>query len=226
MVMTNPYCSLAELKAAITKVSGDADSTIEIVIEAASRAIDRFCNRPDGFLAVATATARIYTGSGRGSQRIDECTSITLVEVKASVTDSTYTAWAVSDWYAGTGDPLRPNFNKVPYTLLIVNPTGSYSYFVGGHYGGLRGFRTESDSEALRGTPTVRVTAKWGYATILPIQIKMACIAQSGRWYKRLGSSFADAVGSADMGQMFYKSLDADLAFILKTGRFVRPAIG
>lgn len=221
------YATLAEFKVTVPLASTDAsrDASITRMLTAASRAIDAFCGRPDGFVALGTAAARVYPGSGESVQRIDECTSITTVSVKDSPTDATYTDWAATDWVAFSGDPEAPNFNSTPYTQLMISADSNYSVFTGGTYGARGGVPASPDR--LRAVPTVQVTAKWGYATTVPAQIKEVCILQAARWWKRGQSAWADTLGSSDLGQLMYtKVLDPDLQMILQQGRFVRPGIG
>lgn len=200
------YATAADLKAQINKTSAGDDAVITAIIEAASRAIDRYCNREDGaFKALATATTRQYTGNGQRHVRIDECVAVTLVETRSSLDDS-YAAWGSTDWIAFTGDAEMPNFNRLPITGIFS--TGSRSL----------------PGKSQR--PLIRITAKWGYAVDVPAQIEQACITQAARWYKRGEGSWSDALASADVGVLLYKqALDPDLQFMLKMGRFVRPAV-
>jgi hypothetical protein len=224
------YVTLEEVKDQIEKGGTDDDATIVGMVEAASRAIDDACNRPDGFVALGAGseTARLYSGSGAAVQWIDECVAITKVEVKDSPTDATYTLWAAGDYVKGRGDPrTRPDFNHTPYDWIMVDPTGDYSQFTSGRYAWRRGFRPDMDADYSRGVPTVKVTARWGYAATVPPEVKQACIIQVARWYKRGQSAFADTVGNADMGVLMYrKNLDPDIVQLLVNGRFVRPAVG
>ncbi len=222
------YATFTQLRERIGRETPGDDLWLEYILDEASRAIDRACNRPDDyFLADAAASARVYAGSGQAVQWIDECVAVTLVEVKDSVTDDDYTAWESTDWRAGRGDPKsRPDFNHTPYQWLVTLPNGDYSYFTGGAYRGLRGFRPDPDL-ASHEVPTVRVTARWGGYATTPVQIRGACLMQSARWYKRYQSAWADAVASADFGTLLYRqSLDPDIALILERGRFMRPSIG
>jgi hypothetical protein len=222
------YASIAELKLQIDKTgsTGTGDpANLQLLLDAATEAINGYCNHPDGFVALSVATARAYNGEGGPYQWIDECTSISLVEVKDSPTDSTYQSWAATDWVAFSGDPDAPDFNRLPYTAIMVTPNGTYSNFTSGRFTTRRGFMP--DTTVTRGTPTVRVTAKWGYASTCPQRIKEACIIQAARWFKRGESSWADAMAPAGFGTlMFTKVLDPDLENILRYGRFVRPAVG
>lgn len=219
------YAIASDLRGQINKLSTADDVILNTILSAAERTINLFCNRPDGFVALAAATARLYAGSGSAYIAIDECVEITLVAVKDSVTDSTYTSWAAGDWIAFRGDPKDPNFNGLPYNMLMVDPTGDQSIFTGGKYGNLRGFRPDSTSH--RGVPTVQVTAKWGYSVAVPADIKEACIMQSARWYKRLEGAMSDALASSELGTLLYRqSLDPDIKMILVNGRYVKPAVG
>ena len=217
------YASAADVRNQINKASNVDDPTITAMIAAAEMAINNFCNRPDGFVSLTTATARLYTGSGLTYQWIDECTSITKLEVKDTATDSTYTTWAATDYIKASGDPAYPNFNRTPYTLLIVDPTGDYASFTGGKFTSQRGFPPEAD--AVRGIPTVQVTAKWGYATTVPVAIKQATITQAAIWYKRGQGAWSKVLAQNEMGQMDYDTyLDPAIKLLVQAGRYVRKA--
>jgi hypothetical protein len=229
------YETLANLKAQMNKSNTDQDGVISLTLDAASTAIDNFCNRPDGFRADSNATPRIYRGSGRNWQNIDECTEVTLVAVKDSATDTTYTAWAAGDWIPFSGDPDDADFNSTPFDALLVDPTGDQSWFTG--RGGLRDryFRgsdipfTSRDlgrSSTAR-APTVQVTARWGYADETPEPIREATAMQATRWFKRLEGAMASVLATEDLGTLeLFKALDPDVKFILVMGRYVKPAIG
>lgn len=227
------YATVAELRADINLTSTDDDSTLARLLDSASGAIDRFCNRPDGFVAPSAATYRYYVGDGSACQRIDECVAISEVAVKDASTDTTYTAWdspttnmaGDGDWMAFSGEREAPNYNDLPYTGLMVDPNGDYAVFTSGTYVGLRGFPPAGTTR--RNLPTVRVNARWGYALAVPAAIKEACIMQVARWYKRLQSSMADTMASGELGMLMYRQeLDPDIKHILVGGRYVRPAIG
>lgn len=219
------YTSKERIKAQIGKTADNLNTQLDQMILDASRAIDRFTNRPDGYVALTTAAAREYTGSGTPIQRIEECVSITKVEVKDSPTDSAYVEWAANDYIPFTGDATRPDFNRTPYTGLMVDPSGIQSYFVSGRITTLRGFPTEFNAR-IRGAPTVRVTAKWGYATEAPGSIEQACIIQVSRWIKRALSGWADTLGNAEFGLLMYqKVLDPEVQYLLQDGRWIVPAV-
>ncbi|UCC74285.1 MAG: hypothetical protein JSV86_06940, partial [Gemmatimonadota bacterium] len=135
------------------------------------------------------------------------------------------TVKSTGDWIAFTGDPESPDFNSLPYTGIMIDPDGTYSYFTSGSYTGRGGFRPTST--VTRGTPTVRVKAKWGYASSVPYDVKEAALMQSARWFKRLQSSMADTLASGELGTLLYRqALDPDIRRLLIDGRYVRPPMG
>lgn len=223
------YCTLAEVKAQLSNIStvdATRDAVITAIITAASRTIDNFCNKPEGFEVAASASARVYAGEGKSWQPIDPCTEITLVAVKDSPTDSTYTSWAAADWIAFSGDPERPDFNRTPYTAVMCSGVGDYSVFTSGYFTTRPGFKPDPDNEYKRGVPTVQITAKWGDAVTVPAPIKQACITLTARWWKRGEASWSDALASGELGQLMYRqALDPDVKMMLVMGRYVRPAV-
>jgi len=233
--MANDYATVAEAKAEAEITDTDHDTVLGRLLDGAARMIDRYCRRPDGFVADGTASARYYPGSGTAIQWIDECAAVSGVAVKDSASDDEddYTSWTLgtigstteADVFPATGDPRRPDYNRTPYTFLVIGPNGDYNYFTGGRYVGPRGFRPEPASR--RDVSTVEITAKWGYATEVPPDIKEATIMQAIRWYKRLQTGMSDAVGSPDLGQILYRQrLDPDVALILSMGGYRRQTVG
>jgi len=219
------YGTAADLRARIDKDATADDDVLDALIAAASRNIDRATNRLDGFIADITATARIYAGSGKPYQYIDECVSITTVAVKESATDDDYTSWTTADWIACSGDPEAPNFNDFPYDMVMVDPTGDESVFTSGRYTTRGGFRPLTDIH--RGVPTVQITARWGYSVDVPDDIREAALMQAARWYKRNQSAMADVLASGELGQLMYrKALDPDIRRLLIDGRYMKPVVG
>ena len=218
------YATVIELRAEMDKTSTASDLTLARLLDSAAASINDTCNRPDGFMSIPVATARIYAGSGKPFQRIDECTSITTVAVKDSATDDDYTDWASTDWIAFRGDPRFPDFNRVPYTGLMVDPTGDESIFTSGAYTTKAGFRPLTDIH--RGVPTVQITGKWGYATTVPADIKEICIEQAARWYKHLEAAGSGLTADSELGQLNTGKLDGDLISRLKTRRYIKPTVG
>lgn len=230
------YATVKEFRADVGKTDDDDDLTIARLLDAAGAAIDRFCNRPDGFMAEPNATTRYYPGSGGSYQWIDECVAVTAVAVKDSPSDDedAYVAWVLgtvgtttdADVFPATGNPSNPDYQTLPYTMLMIGANGDYSRFTTGAYTHRPGFRPERTAVP-RGLPTVEVTARWGFASAVPQNIATACLMQAARWYKRLQSSMADVLASGELGQLMYRQkLDPEVALLLEQGRYVRPATG
>ena len=218
------YATAEELRLMIGMNSSAKNPYLLTCLEAASEAIDAYCNRPDGFVALVAATTRTYPGTGREYQHIDECTQVTAVAVKDSPGDTTYVSWAATDWVAFRGSPKSPNFNHTPYHALMVAAGGDYALFTDGRYV-IRGGST-LENEVTRVVPTVQITAKWGYATTCPSRIHTAAMAQASRWWKRFQSGgFADMSVNAELGDLAFKlqgkPLDPDIAMMLT--RLIRP---
>lgn len=222
------YATVKELRGQINKDGTTTDVELALILDAVSETIDRFCNRPDGFVSIVNATTRIYTGDGSDVQWIDRCTTVSLVEVKDSPSDTAYVSWVAADWIAASGDPEKPDFNGLPFTFIIVSATGDYATFTSGTlFAGLRGFRP-SAAFTNRGVPTVRITANWGEEMTVPFVIKQATIAQAAIWFKRGLSAWQTETATTAFGSLQFKTrkLDPDIRLMLVDGRMVRPAIG
>ena len=189
------------------------------LIEAASRAIDSACRRGENaFLAVGPATERYFTADGETFLRIPSCTTITEVAVKASLTATTYTAWATpttpmagdGDWIPCKGNPEAPDFGITPYTLLLIDVNGDYAVFLDG------------------GTaPVVKITASWGTESGVPAEIREFTLMQTALWMKSFQGSGADALGNLDFGQIKIKrALSKSVRDGLKDGGWVLPLYG
>lgn len=222
------YTTLAEVKAQAGRTTAVDNASITALIVSASRLIDGHYHQPEDYFVVpVAATSRIFAGSGGAVQPIDDCIAVTLVGVKDSPSDVSYTAWAASDWLAGTGDWEDPNFNKTPYRWIACAPGGSYSIFNSGSYRGLAGFTPDAD--ALVGgqrVPTVQVTARWGGYATAPYTVQQACIMQVIRWLKRVQGGMSDALVTPEFGQLiFHAKLDPDVETLLRSGRYYRVSM-
>ena len=225
--MTVTYATEAELRTQINKLGLTGSGgvvAVDLLLDAATKTIDNYCNRPDGFVALAVAATRPFPGSGKTYQWIDECVAITKVEVKDSPSDILYVTWTNpttdyagdGDWIPFRGDPSYPIFGQLPYHGIMIDPNGDYSDFASGRYGESTGSR--------RSVPTVKVTAKWGYAASAPAGIKEACIALAARWFKQGEAAWADTMASPELGSLIYRKENVDIKMMLD--RYKKPAIG
>jgi len=201
MTITNGYCTLADLKHPNRLNINDSDSTsddmLEGVIEAISRLIDDETNRPHGYFADTSNTARKFTAIDSTFLFVDDIASRSsdsmIIEIDTNG-DGTYdNTFADSDFMLV---PYNASLDGVPYVKIEISDNGQYLF-----------------PKKVKGG--VRVTAKWGYPSTPP-QIKQACLLQSERLFKR----FATPLGSESMtalGRMTLSipSLDPDVCQLL-----------
>lgn len=197
--------------------SPDQLTMLEEIIEAASRAIDRYCKRDEEFGSSWAASVKYFTADGKSYLRIPTFLEVDEVAVKSSITAMTYTVWTKEssylagdgDWYAAHGDPENPDFTP-PGDLIIVSPTGSYAVFPDGE-----------------GAPVIMVTAIWGATGGIPADIREACLMQSARWLKQLQGSMSTELGTVDLGTIQYRrALASDVRQLLVDGCWVLPLYG
>jgi len=212
MASTQVYATTLELRSQIEKDKNASDGVLDMLLAAASRAVDQYTNRiEDGYVAPAASVARDYVGSGNRFLMIDECIQIDSVAVKESPTDTTYTTWAATDWNAARGGPSNPKFYGTPYNLLVVSLGGSEAVFTSGRGSDATHLWPDSyyhEHDQQFREPTVRVTARWGYAATVPGPIKEATIMQAARMFERLKVGMADSLATTDLGELrFTKDL-------------------
>lgn len=220
------YASVLELRRTSDKQYAEDDLTIQMALDAAKIVIDGYCNRPMGFVANSTPVSRLYSSWGGSHLYIDECVSVTGVEVKDDPTDTVFTAWITGDWILCSGDPEEPEFNDAPFDMLITSGVGQSRYFWGSRLYSWREDDRDNLSDLPR-LPNVRVTGRWGYAAACPPSVKMATILLASRWLKRGQSAWADTLSTDNGGTLNYrKALDPDLQMMLTLARLVKPATG
>lgn len=228
---TPSYASVLELRGMSNQLGNSEDFEIQMALDAAKGAIDGYTNHPMGFVAGTVATPKLYPSTNPNYLFIDECIEVSLVEVKASPTDTTYAAWDAGTWIACTGEPDYPDYNTQPYDMLIQSGTGIQNSFTGFDPYIWPDDRSDSYGDNVTGKlsrlPNICVTAKWGYSITCPPQVKVATIAQATRWLKRGEAGWADTLASSDFGTPQYrKPLDPDIQMMLVLSRLVKPATG
>ena len=195
------YVSVATFKTHIGYEGTDKDALIALYLTAAENRIEEVCGRSqDGFVASETATPRVFVGNGQPWLYIDQCVEVELVEVKESISATNYIAWEPDDWEVANGGPERPNYGRTPYELLIAMGT---KRFTSGRYG------------RQQRVPTVRVTARWGYAAEVPAALEMLVLGQAARYFQRVRGTFEDAIVGPEGGAILFRRMDADLQALL-----------
>lgn len=196
MAITNGYATLVEVKHAdvLNFSNTDHDATLELVIEAVSRAIDNHCGRR---FFVASET-RYYTAESAWRLDVDDVSDVAATASFALYTDDdgdgTYeNTWAATDFNAA---PFNAALDGFPYTAIETTPLGNYRF-----------------PHTRKG---VKVTGPFGF-TAVPKPVNRACVLQSARLFKRyvtpLGVSGATAVGTITFTM---PKLDPDVEAMLR----------
>lgn len=200
MTITNGYCTLDELKhkARLTIESSDSgyDDMLEGVIEAVSRKIDDACNRR--FYADSSNTARYFTASHSDylfpGDIASRSSDSMIVEIDVNG-DGTYdNTFADNDYVL---EPYNADLDNVPFQKIEISSVGQFLF----------------PAKVKKG---VKITAKWGWPSSVPLPIKQACLLQSERLYKRfatpLGSESISVIGRMTLS---IPALDVDVETLI-----------
>lgn len=190
--MTN-YCQKADLISRLVAEnatpSGTDELIMEQVIEGVSRGIEIYCGRR----FYTASETRYYTAIDDDELMIDDLVSLTTLQTDEGG-DRTYEyTWQTTDY-----DLLPDNaaLDGTPYTSIAVSPDGDYSFPVGVRKG-------------------VKVVGYFGYSTLVPAQVREACLIQAARIFKRKDAPFGVA-GNADLGELrVIPKLDQDVEWML-----------
>ena len=198
MAVTNGYCTLADVKAALRLQDTVDDVLLENSINSASRMIDQYCNRY--FYSGQAGEVRYYQANDGFTCWIDDAQTIT--EVKTASVDPTIydTTWDVSDYQVL---PINRIANGGYYPITALTATDNYLFPVWADIA------------------IVKVTGTFGFPSI-PEPIKFAAIIQASRLYKRLESPLGVA-GVSDIGIMRVgANIDGDVAQLINPFRLLR----
>lgn len=186
----NPYCTLAQVKAALDIQSTDANRDNWIsndLIPAAQALIDQYCNRTwqtDG--TVDVPATRKYDGTDHAYMLVDECVSVSQVlqVVGSSQTDITTDVVLLPNSQVNNGNPGW----KLGRILADGFESGTQNYIVKGVFG----------------NPNI------------PAPITRACVRLVGQWVKLRDANYADSMSEqGGMRQHFSKKLPDDVVAIL-----------
>ena len=198
MAVTNGYCTLADVKAALRIADTVDDALIENSINAASRMIDQYCNRY--FYSTSAGEVRYFKALDAFNCWIDDCQSISQVKTAQSNPITYNQIWASTDFQTIPANTYA-NGAYQPITGIIA----VYNYF----------FPTWQESNL------VQVTGTWGWPSV-PEPIKFATIIQASRLFKRLESPLGVA-GVSDIGIIRVgSSVDGDVAQLCNPYRLLR----
>jgi hypothetical protein len=198
LAITNGYCTLADVKAALRIQDSVDDALLENSVNAASRMIDQYCNRY--FYSGSVGEIRYYKANDGFTCWIDDAISVT--EIKTSSTDPLIydTTWAAEDYQLLPANRIA---NGAYYPITGLSATDNYLFPVWADIA------------------LVKVTGQFGWNAI-PDSIKFATIIQASRLFKRLESPLGVA-GVSDIGIMRVgANIDGDVAQLINPFRLLR----
>lgn len=200
MAISNGYCTLADVKAALRITDSVDDALIENAVEAASRRIDGECSRR--FYADASATARTYAANRYDILHTDDISTTTGLVVKVDAdADGTFetTLTAGTDFQLSPANALA---QSKPITSMMAIDA---AWPVAGN-----------------GRTLVEVTAKWGWPAV-PDVIREAAVLLAARHFRRLDSPLGVA-GFGDLGAIIVRRIDPDVAAMIAPFRVIPVA--
>lgn len=184
-MITNGYCSLATVKAALRITDAVDDALIELAIESASREIDTYCQR----VFYSTTATRTYRPDNNFVLQIDDLISLT--SLKTSTTTSWDTTWGVTDYELEPTNGIAGGIVQ-PYTQIRAIGTLTFPMLP---------------------QATVQVVGSFGWSAV-PADVQMACVILAQRLFKRFDSPLG-VVGMGDLGAIRVSRIDSDVMALL-----------
>lgn len=195
MAITNGYCSLAEIKAALRITDSVDDSLLELSVSAASRQIDGYCER----VFYSTSATRVFAPQSSSICETDDIISVTSLKTSSNGDGVFDTTWQTSDYQL---EPLNGRSSGLESPATRIRAVGDYLFPEFPNYG-------------IPGEASVQVVGSFGYSATTPDAIKQACIILAMRQFKRYDSPLGVA-GFGDIGVMRVSRVDPDVAALLE----------
>lgn len=188
MAITNGYCTLAEVKAAL-RISDSVDDTLlENAIEGASRRIDGYCGR---FFYQKAATVRFFPVH-EFKCAIPDLASSTLTLSTDNAGDGTFsTVWTSGQYQL---EPLDVALEGRPYRSIVAVGSETFPLYT------------------IPSLASVQVQGTWGWPAI-PDDVREACVLLAIRGFARYNAALG-VVGFADMA-IQVRSVDPDVRDML-----------
>ena len=198
MAITNGYCTLAEVKAALRITDSIDDSLLETAVESASRLVDGYAGR--NFYSAGSAV-RYFTPEDRIVCEIDDLISLTTLQVSEDLDSVFDQTWAATDYQL---EPLNGKVDGLTgWPATRIRAVGAYI------------FGTNI------GEASVKVTGTWGWSAV-PTAVKQATVIQASRIFKRLDSPLG-VLSSPDLGYIRVGTrLDPDVQQLVEPYRLAR----
>jgi len=199
MTVVNGYCSVDDVREQLGDTAAKlTTSLIEKSINAASRAIDRYCSRR--FWQDKLVTTRVYVPEDSGTVYINDVSTKTGLIIK---TDEGETGTYSRTW-AATEYQLEPLNQEV---VAAGDTATAYAWWRIRSVTGL-GF-----PGSLYYRPTVSVTARFGWSAI-PDDVSQACVLKAVSIFRRKDAPFGVA-GFGDFGAVKISRSDPDVVGLL-----------
>ena len=197
MPVVNGYCTADDLKDWVGSTSGKFPLFFDQAVNAASRAIDSYCQR---HFWEATAQARVLDACDARLLQLGAFGDLVSIDANGLKTDEsgdgTYeTTWATTDYQLL---PLRPVAapEQKPYRSISAVATRLFPLPTAG-------------TRAAR----IQITGTWGWPAI-PADVTQACLTLAARLYRRKDSPEGVA-GFGDFGQIRISRIDPDVQALL-----------
>jgi hypothetical protein len=205
MAITNGYCTLAQVKAALRITDSTDDTLLEGSVESASRLIDGYAMR--SFYNAGTA-ARVFSTNDSLYVQTDDMAGTAVTIETSTLGDGVWdVTFAATDYQL---EPLNGTLDGITWAYDRVRAVGDYV------------FPTTSVLQG-EGQALVRITATWGWPAI-PKAIETATIIQATRIFKRFDSPLGVA-GFGDFGAVrVSRFLDPDVEQLVQPYRKMRNA--
>lgn len=202
MALYPDYATTADLKAWLRISDAVDDTELAVAVMAASRAIDKACNRQFGLNGAAVARYYRFDGQciqGRRAVQVDDLMTTTGLVVKIDqgedgVYEQTLTLGTDFDLW-----PWNAAGDNMPWTHIVFRPSAAVLPY---------------------GLPReVEAAGNWGWSTV-PTVVYQACLLQASRFFVRRDSQYGVA-GSPETGTelRLLERLDPDVAVMLSTVR-------
>jgi hypothetical protein len=199
MALVNAYCAVADVRSQMDDSAGKlSEAMIERAISAASRAIDKHCDRR--FWRDPAPVTRVYTASGPCILDVADIAARDGLLVETDPGGSgAWAALAPSDFHL---EPLDAEYDGPAFSWTAIAAD--------------RGARFPVSR-----TPLVRVTATWGWSEI-PDDVTQACLLKSVSLFARKDAPMGIA-GMSEFGPVRISRTDPDVVSLLRP--FVRTAV-
>lgn len=198
MSVTNGYCTLAELKAALRVADSIDDALLELAIESASREIDGYCER----VFYSTSASRIYAAQNIWVMDTDDLVSVSSVKTTSDGVNFN-TTWAATDYQL---EPLNNVSGGLVTPYTRIRAVGNYLFPV---------WAVGTSAAKLA---AVQVTGLFGWASV-PTAIRQATVILAMRIFKRLDAPLGMITN--DMGSMRVGRFDPDVEALVAPYRKV-----